>query len=75
MARQLSPRTRTALRQLDRAQRQLAQARAELHAAIVAELADDYPPTQLAAAVNYTTAGIRKIARAAGIPPARRGPA
>jgi hypothetical protein len=65
-----SPRLTRALAARDRAERQLEQARAELHAAIVADLAAGVRQADLARATGYSRERIRQVAREAGLPAA-----
>ena len=66
-----STRTARATTSYRRAQKQLGRARAELHAAIVADLRAGVSQAELARATELTRETIRVVARYAGLPPAR----
>jgi len=57
----------------DELRRQLAEVEGQLHDAIRAALADGCRPGEVVELSSYSPAQVRNVARAAGLPPARRG--
>ncbi len=63
----------TARKRHERAEKELLKAREELKALAVSALQAGLRPMEASTLSGYTRAHLRQIARAAGIPPARRG--